>query len=263
MKASVIVPNYRNDRELPAMLASLRKAEAKLGSKVEIVVVDDREGRGLSRARNEGLRRVYAAPCEDEEYIFFADADDTVREDFFAKPIARLRETAADICVFNCSAFRMKRDYNLEGAAAIREAFARAFLGIGWRDFFSGAMYRNREQAGMWRFAFRRELLEKGGVWFDEKIRIYEDAPFLMEAAIHAKKVCAIDDVLYDYEPGAEGIIRKVTGTKAHWEYKREIMKERERLDRLAGGGLRKYFAASQMLGRLEFLKHLWRGRKK
>lgn len=273
MKAHVIIPNYRNDDTLPRTLASIRAAAAEWrDGEVETVVVEDREGRGLSWARNEGLRRAFERPADGEEFVFFCDADDTVRPGFFAHPVARLVETAADICVWNCSSHGMKRSYDLDGAETVREVFARAFLGIGWSDVFAAfgsgrrqvspkfweRVVANRERAGVWRFAFRRELLERNRIRFNERLRIYEDAPFLVECALHACRVRMLDEVLYDYEPGENGIIRKVSGTKAHWDYKREIIRERRRLDALAGGTLRRFFGASQLLGRFEMLRH-WR----
>ena len=272
MKASVIVPNYRNDDTLPRTLASLRAAaEAFTDGDVDIVVVEDKGRRGLSWARNEGLRRVFSKPATGDEFIFFCDADDTVAPGFFAKPISRLVGTGADICVWNCSSFGMKRDYNLDGRDAIREVFARAFLGIGWADVFAALgpsrrsvspkfwerVVANREQAGVWRFAYRRALIEDNGIRFNEKLRIYEDAPFLVECSLYAKRVRAIDEVLYNYEPGENGIIRKVTGTKAHLAYKRDILRERRRLDKIAGGGLHRFYSASQALGFCELLRYL------
>lgn len=274
MKASVIVPNYRNDDTLPRTLESLRRAAAAAGElRVETVVVEDRGGRGLGWARNEGLRRVFAVPADDEEFVFFCDADDTVRPGFFARPVARLRETGADICVWNYSSHGMRRSYDLDGAEEIREVFARAFLGVGWGDviaaFGSGRravssrfwerVTANRERAGVCRFAFRRSLLEAHGIRFNERLRIYEDAPFLVECSLYARRVRAVNEVLYDYEPGEHGITRTVSGTLAHWDYKREILRERRRLDRLADGALRRYFAASQVLGRFEIFRHWWK----
>ena len=255
MKASVIVPNHGHDRELPAMLASIERAAAAFPGEVETLVSPDPEGRGLSWARNRGLERAKG------DYVFFADADDTVCEGFFALPVARLEATGADICVFECSAFGIRGDFECEGQAAIREAFMPAFLGRGWGDVLR--FRSRRECAGVWRFAFRRSLIESaGGIRFNEALGIYEDAPFICECALHARKTTMIREKLYNYTPGPNGIINTVTGTRVHWDYKREILRERRRLDAAAGGALRGYYAASQLLGRLEMLRYFFGKRR-
>ena len=73
MRASVIVPNYRNDDTLGAAMESLEHAAKQVRGEVEIIVIEDKAGKGLSWARNQGLDRAKG------EYVFFCDADDTVR----------------------------------------------------------------------------------------------------------------------------------------------------------------------------------------
>lgn len=259
MLASVIVPNYRNDDTLPLALESLERAAERIGrDNVEILVIDDREGRGLSWARNQGLDRAQG------KYVFFCDADDTVEPNFFARPIERLESTGADFCFFNYSLSPLKRQYDLSGREVL-ETLAPAFIGYSWRDLFRAlarpwrfmsALAEKREPGSVCRIAFRRELLESGPVRFNENLFIYEDAPFVCECAIRSKRVVSLPDVLYRYTPGTNGIVRTVTGTKRHWLYKSAILLERKRLDRLSGGHLKRYFGASQIFGKLEFLLH-------
>lgn len=259
MLASVIVPNYRNDDTLPATLKSLEKAACEVGrERVEIIVVADREGRGLSWARNEGLGRARG------KYVFFCDADDTVEPGFFARPIEKLEASGADFCFFNNTFRPLKRQYELEGRAVL-ETLAPAFIGYSWGDLarallrpwrFMAALAEKREQGSVCRIAFRRELLAEHRIRFDEELFIYEDAPFVCECAIWSKRVASIPDVLYRYTPGVNGIVRTVTGSARHWAYKSAILRERKRLDEVSGGRLKRYFGASQVLGKIEFLLH-------
>lgn len=258
MQASVIVPNYRNDDTLPATLASLATAAAALPpDAVEIVVLSDPDGKGLAWARNRGLDRARG------EYVFFCDADDTVRPDFFRLPIAELERTQADFCFFDYSDQPLKRDYDLVGNDEIRKVLLPAFIGYGWRDvvraIFGGGLAKYREPGSVCRVAFRRAFLETHRIRFNEQLFIYEDAPFLCECALHAQRVASLRKCLYDYTPGANGIIRTATGGSRHWAYKSAILAERERLNAIGGGGLRRYYRASQFLGKLEFLLHFFR----
>lgn len=255
----MIVPNYRNDDTLGATVESLKRAAAKAGGEVEIIVIEDKEGRGLSWARNQGLDRAKG------KYIFFCDADDTVRDGFFAKPVEKLEESGADMCLFCSTRDGLKREYNLEGDELITKTLVPAYIGYGWKDLaraimrpwrFFGELAKRREAGSVCRVAFRREMIETYKIRFNERLFIYEDAPFMCECAIRSKRTASLADVLYDYTPGVNGIVARITGTEKHWAYKSEILRERERLDRLAGGGLRRYYAASQILGKLEFLLH-------
>ena len=258
MQASVIVPNHQHDATLPMALKSLAAAAEQLPpGEVEVVVSQDPQGKGLSWARNRGLDRAKG------DYVFFCDADDTVRPGFFSQPLAELERTGADFCFFDYSDEPLKRDYKLEGNAAVREALLPAFIGYGWRDvlraLFGGELARYREPGSVCRVAFRRSFLENHHIRFNEELFIYEDAPFLCECALYAQRVASLRAVLYDYTPGARGILRSVTGTSRHWAYKSAILRERERLNALGGGNLRRYYRASQFLGRLEFLLHFSR----
>lgn len=277
MKASIIVPNYHNDSELPKALSSLKTAIAALPEKTdaEIIVVQDIEGNGLSWARNRGLEQASG------EYVFFCDADDQVEKFFLAKPLAAIESSHADFCIFDYAYAPLKRDYNLSGNESIRAALLPAFMGFSWADFrraiaavirglfvktnqtaidrFTGALSIYREPGSVWRCVFRKSFLDLNNIRFNEKLRIYEDAPFMCECALNAGKTVSLKEKLYNYSPGESGIVRTVTNSKDYWCYKREIAIVRENLNRRYGGRLRKYYGASKFLSFIESVLHFCR----
>ena len=212
---------------------------------VETVVVDDSESRGLSWARNEGLRRATG------DVVFFVDADDTVRPAFFSRLLDALESSGADIALSSFDYAPLKRDYNVEGNASIREAMLPAFFGYSFDDV-------RREQGSVCRCAFRRGFLDGHSIRFDENLRLYEDSPFLAECACFADKVASIPDVLYEYVPGPSGLLSTELRTPRYYDYKFAALANRKAIAERAGFDVVRYFGASMVFSALE----LFRARK-
>ena len=256
MTASVIIPHHNNQATLPRTLESVRAAAD--GLDVEIVLVDDDEGHGASWARNRGLERARG------DVIFFVDADDTVERGFLSRPLAEMERTGADMCIFEFSGCSLKRDYNLSGNTSIRAALLPAFLGYSFDDVrrwnAGGALGLHRELGSVWRVAFRRDFIERHAIRFDESLHIYEDATFLCDCAIFAESVVSLREPLYNYIHNPAGNIATETGSPRHWQYKFDVLKARERMEKAGEGGVWKYCEASCVLSALEIMRR-WRGR--
>ena len=122
----MIIPSHRSQQTLPRTLRSLEVAAK--GLDIETIVVEDADGRGPSWARNRGLDKAKG------DVVFFCDADDTVRPDFFSKPLARLESSGADMCFFSFSGGRKSEDAVYRGHEAIRERYMPAFFGYSFDD---------------------------------------------------------------------------------------------------------------------------------
>lgn len=251
MKLSVIIPAYRAEATLPRTLQSIETAAA--GLDVETVVVHDDTAKGLPWARNQGLARATG------DAIFFVDADDTVRPDFFRRLAETLETSGADFVLSNYEIFPMKRDYNLVGNEEIRRVMLPAFFGYSFEDVErwnrGGKLDARREQGGVCRCAFRRSFLEKHAIRFDERLRLYEDAPFIAECVARAEKVASIPDILYDYVPSPTGICATTIGTERYYDYKFVALRNRQEIAVRAGGDVLRYFRASAVFTTLELLK--------
>lgn len=250
MTVSVIIPSYHCEETLPRTIASVQAAAK--GLPVEIIVSEDPTGKGAAWARNQGLARATG------EVIFFVDGDDTVEPDFFAHPLAALASSGADFCIFQYDAAPLKRDYNLTGNAAIRAAFLPALIGFSFADVRrwnrGGDLFANREPGTIWRAAFRRDLIVRHQIRFNESLPLYEDAPFLAECALCAEKVVSLRENLYNYVPGVRGVSATITFSERYYAYKFAIHAYRLALEEKYGG-VWDYCAASAAFTALEFLK--------
>ena len=251
MRLSAIIPSRPSEPTLPQTLRSLDAASA--GLDVERIVVTDDALRGLSWARNRGLDKATG------DAVFFVDADDTVRPDFFRRLSAALESSGADYVLSSFDYAPLKRDYCISGNEAIREAMLPAFFGYSFDDVrrwnAGGDLHARREQGSVCRCAFRRGFLERHAIRFDESLRLYEDSPFVAECVARAEKVASIPDVLYDYVPGEGGILATTLGTGRYFDYKFAALANRKAIAARVGGGVMWFFAASSVFSALELLK--------
>ena len=223
------------------------------GLDVEVVVVDDLESRGLSWARNEGLRR------SKGDAVFFVDADDTVKPEFFSRLLETLDSSGADFALSSFGYAPLKREYNLEGNDAIRAVMLPAFFGYSFDDVrrwnAGGRLSILREQGSVCRCAFRRDFLERFEIRFDEGLRLFEDSPFIAECACRAEKVASIPDELYEYVPGPGGILATELGTERYYDYKFAALANRKAVAARVGGDVMRHFAASAVFSALELFR--------
>ena len=218
-----------------------------------MVVIHDDESRGLSWARNEGLRRATG------EAVFFIDADDTVKPQYFSRLMEALDSSGADFALSSFDYAPLKRQYDITGNAAIRAAMLPAFFGYSFDDVKrwnqGGDLHCLREQGGVWRCAFRREFIEKHSIRFDENLRLYEDSPFIAECACRAEKTTSINDVLYEYVPGPGGILATELKSERYYSYKFAALENRKAIAKRCGGDIMRHFRASAVFSAIELLR--------
>ena len=253
MDASVIIPAYKASQTLPAALSSIDEAAAFFGGQVEKIIIEDSQGRGPSWARNRGLEKAGG------EIVFFCDADDTVKKDFFAKPHSALLESGADMCFFTYDGGPEIPSQTIRGAYEVREEFLPAFFGYSMDDvrrWHNGGSLSMRKLPGqVWRCAFRRSVLEENSLRCNEDMTFFEDAAFLSSCIASARCVTSIPDSLYLYNPLPCGNLASGWRKERNWRYKFLSLDFRRRLDAQHGGSLWKYCQASCVFSALELLK--------
>ncbi|MGF7534277.1 glycosyltransferase [Bacillus mexicanus] len=207
--ASIIVPMYNVEPYIEECINSLL---CQTLSDIEIILVNDgspdrsgeiavnyakRDARirvihqtngGLSSARNAGIKAARGT------YIGFVDGDDYVSSAMFQRLIEEAEEHRLDIA--GCGFYKQSADRRTyvppqldknrvltkpEIAERLKQAHEMRFIWF------------------VWRYVYRRELLERTNLMFDEDIRFAEDSPFNLSAFCEAKRVKMLDEGLYIY----------------------------------------------------------------
>ncbi|MCY9374546.1 glycosyltransferase [Bacillus sp. T17B1] len=206
---SIIVPMYNVEPFIKECIDSLRRQTL---SDIEIILVNDgspdrsgeiaedyakRDSRirvihqangGLSSARNAGIKAARGT------YIGFVDGDDYVSSAMFQRLIEEAEQNRLDIA--GCGFYKQLAD---------RRVYVPPQLDIN-RVLTKSEMAERLKHAHetrfiwyVWRYVYRRELLDRANLMFDEDIRFAEDSPFNLSAFCEAERVKMLDEGLYIY----------------------------------------------------------------
>ena len=216
---SIIIPVYNAERYLRQCIESLiaqtfKDWEAILvndgskdgslaicqeyASKDSRLRVVDKPNGGPSSARNRGLDEAQG------EYVYFMDADDWIETKFLE---IFVRNAVATKC---CCDENEDSDY---GYDIIFQGFVREFSdGRKEKSFAMDAdtstmskeeitcrMYKEHVYGWAWCKLFRREIIEKHQIRFDESLRLWEDELFTSEFLRYAENVRTVNSHLYHY----------------------------------------------------------------
>lgn len=194
MKLSIIIPCYN---VAPYVERTVRSVQEQPFADWELILVDDgstdgtlpvlqalaekdcricviaQANRGVSAARNAGLRRARG------EYVQFIDGDDYI-------------SSYGDVDSWADS------DVVVYGFAMHTGAKTRAFLPPReWDSLLVKYLRGSRLHLGG--FIFRRSLLEREGIFFDEQTYYSEDKEVMVKALLCARRVRPVRHVLYHY----------------------------------------------------------------
>ena len=271
---SVVMPCWNVEEWLPRCLDSVLAA---LPSAAEVLAVDDGstdstrallesraaadrrvrvfsvQHRGVSAARNVAL------DAAEGRLVFFVDPDDTVDPEYFTAMVAALDRDGADVCVCAFVGSRLNGDYRFATNAEIRAGYLPRVFGYSVDDvraWYAGRpLFAHRELAGVWRMAFRRDLLESRRIRFDERIELYEDAMFVSECLLAASSMTCVDRPLYRVTARDSGAMRTVPRDGARFcRNKLALLAKRRELDAREGGALGPLYSASCVFSALEIL---------
>lgn len=238
---------------------------ARFAARDSRIIVLTQPNRGVSAARNRGLDAARGT------YVFFVDPDDQAHPEMLAKGVAEMERSHADCCLF---AYRrrfgdgpwqtmpLQGDYHLKSRDAILSEFFPHIFGYSneqarvWGR--RGDWRKGREEGSVCRGVYRRELITRAHVRFDETIVLYEDAMFNCEYLLSAQTMTCLDEPLYDYTVRPKGAVTANNRTAALFANKRRLLERRKALDQKSGGRLTAAYSASCVFSVLEMLHGLF-----
>lgn len=205
MKYSVIIPVYNAERTLRRCLDRLLP---QLNSDIEVLLINDgsedesericqeyetkssfikcftQKNSGVSVARNKGIDNA------EGEYLVFVDSDDYISKDYFETVSHYLKNNKTDLLLF--SAMFLSRTNTPTVSYGNKETVTDTQVA---KRFLS--LYKQNNVYTLWNKVFSKRIIDENNIRFDSKLHIGEDAVFIFQYFLYAKKVTICEDVLY------------------------------------------------------------------
>lgn len=156
----------------------------------DIIKVIHKENGGLASARNAGLRNAVG------DYIFFVDSDDYLFADRVSELMDKAVEYDADVLQTTYMSYDEKDNVRTLSSPAF--SLEKVFSHDEMEREICLSNKKNRV-IFVWRNIYRRKFLEDNEIYFEEKLRMIEDAPFNTLAFLKAKRFAAVDIPVYCY----------------------------------------------------------------
>ena len=254
-RISVIVPIYNSVRYLRKCVESILRQTY---TELELILVDDgstdhsreqcqhyaeidkrvvvlnQKNQGASAARNAGLKHAAG------EYILFVDSDDWIEENLIETMVMKSQKYCADVVVFG---------WECEGNRCVRNQVVEKDILLSGREVVEKIINDDYIYGGGYTFNkfWKRNILEKTQVYFDDSLFAYEDKVFAITNYLETDRIAIVTDVLYHYLVH-EGSLSRPHSTDQHWKARENVL--------LAHRKMAEICSVDTQLGRKAYIKY-------
>lgn len=185
-KEIIVINDCSNDKSLEI----LKKY------KDSIVLIDLKENKGVSNARNLGIKTAKG------KYIGFVDIDDSIDYNMFDEMIKVIEKEQADVCVCNYDEIYENSD------VVVRSKYVLPIKST-TQDKTISLYLTDQISPAIWDKIYTRNLLEK--IQFKNGLAVGEDILFCLNIFLQAKKTCYIDKAFYHYLQQNNSVMHKLS----------------------------------------------------
>ena len=178
-----------NDGSTDGSLEYLQEQAEKRCLDMKVV---DKENGGVSSARNKGIE------ASQGEYLLFLDADDIYNENFVEKLTYNAEKYDTVYCKLNRD-LEMVYKFNPQGVEYKKQTQEEAMCKL----LYEMGNY------GFYCYLYKKEILNKIGLRFDESTRHFEDREFNWKYLANCSSILWIDAPLYGYRINTESVTQR------------------------------------------------------
>lgn len=220
-KVSIVLPIYNSQNTLKETILSILNQTY---TNLEIIAINDgstdnsdkickeiaqkdkrlkysyRSNKGVSYTRNEAIRK------STGKYIMFIDSDDKYKSDTIEKMVSYIENYELVICGYERINLKTNR-------SVIKKIKKTEFLQSNFEEMIK-ITQKNNLFNQIWNKIYKSQIIKENNILFDESISLGEDFKFVLDYVSKCRKVMFIDDILYSYINGTEGLNQKFRKNK-------------------------------------------------
>ncbi len=191
----VIIVNDKTEDDSMAIVEAMLKQNA---TSFDVKIVSHQENRGLSAARNTGIKN------STGDYLYFLDSDDEITKDCIERLVCDAIDTHADIVV---------GDYLVQGSEEFYPPLKLKNSFINGNKKIINAYMREKIYVMAWNKLVRKDFITENQLYFKEGL-IHEDCLWSFQCVCQAKTLAVVKYVTYIYKIRKNSITSSISFDK-------------------------------------------------